>query len=76
MFKFTVIVCWLYNSQQQKKTAIKKLTLWAYAVLLGERKASVIDICQSLVDPFRAFVQGTVIDTFLDIIDPMKILTF
>lgn len=43
---------------------------------LGERKASVIDIFQSLVDLFRAFVQGTVIDTFLDIIDPMTILTF
>lgn len=59
----------------KKKTVIRKLTLWAYAVLLGERKANVIDICQSLVDPFRAFVQGTVIVTFLDIIDPMTILT-
>lgn len=62
--------------KKKQKSEIRKLTLWAYAVPLGERKSSVIDMFQSLVDPFHAFVQGTVIDTFLDIIDPMKILTF
>lgn len=40
--------------------------------VLEERKVSVVGLCRSLVDPFRAYVYGTVINTFSD---AMKVLT-
>lgn len=53
-----------------------KLTLWAFAVILGERKVSGMDFCCYLVDPFCAYVYGTEIKTFLNILDVRKVLTF
>lgn len=45
-------------------------------MMLGERKVSVMDFCRYLVDPFCANGYGTVINTFLDILCAMQVLTF
>lgn len=45
--------------------------MWTFAVMLGERRVSVMDVCRYLVDLY-----GTVIHTSLDILYAIKVLTF
>lgn len=54
----------------------KLLTLWAFAVLLGERNVSVMVVYWSFVEPIYEYVYGKVIESFLDILDAVKELTF
>lgn len=54
---------------------IRKLTLWVFDVILGERKVSITDFCRYIVDPFCMYLYGAVINTFIDILDAMKVST-